>query len=142
MKHGWMWIVLVIAACGGAQQQTDNLGEAIRSYNDGVRWGRYSIAASRLPATERSKFTDEMDEISNDLRITDYEVVRVDAKGSREAHVQIKLQWYKESEQIVRETHALQTWERHGRDWLMVDESRMRGAPMPGLADHESTKRP
>jgi hypothetical protein len=29
----------------------------------------------------------------------------------------------------------VQTWERHGKGWWMVDESRLRGAPMPGLAE-------
>jgi hypothetical protein len=35
----------------------------------------------------------------------------------------------------VHETHALQTWERHGKVWWMVDEARLRGAEMPGLAE-------
>ena len=38
-------------------------------------------------------------------------------------------------EGTIHETHAVQTWERHGKAWWMVDESRLRGAPMPGLAE-------
>ena len=69
------------------------------------------------------------------MKITDYEVVKVDARGEREAQVQVKMSWYKSSEGTVHETHALQTWERHGKLWWMVDETRLRGAEMPGLAD-------
>jgi hypothetical protein len=61
--------------------------------------------------------------------------VKVDPRGERAAHVQVKLTWYKASEGTVRETHALQTWERHGKLWWMVDETRLRGAEMPGLAE-------
>ena len=29
----------------------------------------------------------------------------------------------------------MQTWERHGKAWMMVDETRVRGAEMPGLPE-------
>ena len=32
---------LVLAACGGRQQNTETLAESIRSFNEGVRWQRY-----------------------------------------------------------------------------------------------------
>ena len=129
-------IVALAAGCGAAQVRPENdLSESVRQFNDGVRWERFAVAASSLPPAQRSQFVDEMDERASDLKITDYEVVRVDPHGSREAQVHIKLSWYKSSEGTVRETHALQTWELHGKVWWMVDETRMRGAEMPGLAD-------
>jgi len=76
-----------------------------------------------------------MDQRAEDVKITDYDVVRVEPRGEREAHVQVKLSWYKPSENTVHETHAMQTWERHGKVWLMVDETRLRGAEMPGLPE-------
>jgi hypothetical protein len=62
-------------------------------------------------------------------------LVRVDPRGTNEAKVHIKVSWYKASEGTVHETHALQTWERHGKSWWMVDEIRLRGAEMPGLSE-------
>ena len=53
----------------------------------------------------------------------------------REARVQVKISWYKASEGTVHETHALQTWERQGKTWLMVEEKRLRGSEMPGLSE-------
>jgi hypothetical protein len=122
--------------CGAPQAHGEaDLSESVRSFNDGVRWGRFAAAATALPPPQRSQFVDEMDERADDLKITDYEVVKVDPRGEREAHVQIKLSWYKNSEGTVHETHAMQTWERHGKTWLMVDEIRVRGAEMPGLPE-------
>src|SRR6185436_3337124 len=127
---------LVLAACGAPQVHPENdLSESIRQFNDGVRWERFANAASSLPPPERSQFVDDMDQRASDLKITDYEIVRVDPRGAREARVHIKLSWYKASEGTLRETHAMQTWERHGKNWWMVDETRLRGAEMPGLAE-------
>lgn len=126
----------LVLGCGGAPLRGENgLSESIRSFNDGVRWERFAVAASAIPPRQRAQFVDDMDERAADLKITDYEIIKVDSRSEREAQVQIKLSWYKSSEGTVRETHAVQTWERQGKLWLMVDETRLRGAEMPGLPE-------
>lgn len=131
-----------LAACGARGRTTETLGDSIRSYHEGVRWERFAVAAVRVPPRERSQFVEEMDERAEDLKITDYEVVKVDARGPRAARVQVKLSWYRTSEGTLRETHALQTWERHGTAWMMVAEARVRGAEMPGLPEAASGAAP
>ncbi|HEY5924866.1 MAG TPA: hypothetical protein VIV11_24465 [Kofleriaceae bacterium] len=128
-----IWFV-VLAGCASAKAG-ETLGESVRAYNDGVRWERFAVAAVHIPPEERGTFVDLADERANDLKITDYEVLKVDAKGEKEATVQIKMSWYRESEGLVRETQALQTWEKHGKSWWMVDEARLRGHEMPGLQE-------
>jgi hypothetical protein len=127
-------LLVCLVACGSAQRP-EPLGDAVRSYNEGVRWERFSMAAAHLPPAERGTWVDESDERAKDLKITDYDIVKIEPRGDREAKVQVKLSWYKESEGVVRETHATQTWERHGKAWLMVDEARLRGPEMPGLPE-------
>jgi hypothetical protein len=127
-------ITVLFVACGAPQARGESdLSESIRQFNDGVRWERFSVAATSIPPPERSQFVDDMDQRAADLKITDYEIVNVAPHGDGQARVQIKLSWYKASEGTVHETHAIQTWERHGKIWLMVDEARLRGAEMPGL---------
>jgi hypothetical protein len=129
-------ITVLLFGCAAAQVHSENdLSESVRQFNDGIRWGRFAVAATSIPPPQRAQFVDDMDERANDLKITDYDVVKVDPRGEREAHVQVKLSWYKASEGTVHETHAIQTWERHGKIWLMVDETRLRGAEMPGLPE-------
>lgn len=127
--------VVLLAACGAHARDTETLADSIRSFNDGVRWERFAAAAVRVPPRERSQFVEDMDVRAEDLKITDYEIVRVDERGPREARVQIKLSWYRTSEGTLRETHAMQTWERQGKVWMMVAEARVRGAEMPGLPE-------
>jgi hypothetical protein len=133
-----LFAVVVLAACGARAGSTETLTESIRSFNEGVRWERFAVAAVRIPPRERSQFVEEMDARAEDLKITDYEIVKVDARGAREARVQVKLSWYRTSEGTLRETHAVQTWERQGKAWMMVAEARVRGAEMPGLPEGES----
>jgi hypothetical protein len=128
-----LWFAL-LCACA-APKAGDTLVDSIRQYNDGVRWGRYGVAANHVPPKERAVFVEEADERANEIKIIDYEVVRVDAQSPREATVQIKMSWYRDSEGKLRETQSLQTWERHGKTWWMVDEARLKGHEMPGLAE-------
>jgi hypothetical protein len=128
-------LIVVVAACGAVPKQPDTLAESVRSYNDGVRWGRLGVAATKVPPRERAQFIDEMDERSEDVKITDYEVINVAATGAKAAKVHVKLSWYLASKGTVHETHAMQTWERLGKAWFIVQEQRVRGAEMPGLAE-------
>jgi hypothetical protein len=128
-----VWLC-VLAACGSAKSG-ETLSESIRAYNEGVRWERFAVAAVHVPAKQRAQFVDEADQRAQDIKITDYEVVKVDQRGDREATVQVKLSWYRESEGRLLETQAVQTWERHGKAWLLVDEARLRGPAMPGLPE-------
>jgi hypothetical protein len=130
-----------LAACGASARGTETLTESIRSFNDGIRWERFAAAAVRIPPRERSQFVEEMDERAGQLKIADYEILTVDAHGPREARVQVKLSWYRTSEGTLRETHAVQTWERQGDAWMMVAEARVRGAEMPGLLEPSSLRR-
>lgn len=135
-------MLLFLIACGAAPRSGDTLADSVRSYNDGVRWGRFENAALRIPPKERSKFVDDSDERAKDLKITQYDVVNVEQKGDREAKVHIKMEWYSDREGTVHETHAMQTWERRGKDWMMVDEARLKGTEMPGLPEPLSTDTP
>lgn len=142
MTRLFMLGVLVFVACGATQQNTDTLADSIRSFNDQVRWGRYTVAAAKIPAAERSQFIEEMDQRERDVKISDYEIVNVDASGPKEAKVHLKVSWYRSSEEILRETHSLQTWERRGKLWFMVQEARTRGAEMPGLPEPLDSQTP
>lgn len=124
-----------LGACGPAPTRGEALLESVTTYNDGVRWDRLAIAASRVPPAERDEFVDERDELAEDLEITDWEVKRVRQEGAARARVHVKYTWYRSDEGVVHETHADQRWERRGKAWLILEEHRLRGEPMPGLAE-------
>jgi hypothetical protein len=124
-----------LVACGGIPKGGEMLTESIRGYNEDLRWERFESASSFLPRTQRATRVDEWDDRAHELKITGFDVVKVDRRGEREARVQVKLEWYRSSDNTVHETHAVQTWERQGRAWVVVDEARLRGPEMPGLPE-------
>lgn len=135
MKAIAIVVVVGLAGCSAlAPKPTETLTESVRTYNDGVRWERFGVAAIHVPPKLRAQTVEDWDQRAEDLKISDYEVVKVDRKGD-EAHVQVKMSWYKNSEGTLHETHAVQTWERKGKDWWIVDEARLRGPEMPGLPE-------
>lgn len=125
---------LGLAGSACATPQIIPLGEAVRTYNEGVRWERFELAADYVPPGRRDQFIDRRDQLHEDLRINDYEVVRVryDQTGRR-ARVHVKYTWHLDSRGVVHETHTVQSWERHSRQWLMNTERHLRGEPIPGV---------
>src|SRR5438128_1381964 len=140
MRATLFTLMLGLAACGGPQRDSDTLQESILNYNEGVRWERFENAAVSLPPKLRSEFVDEMDQRAKDLNISQYDIVRVDKPTKKTAKVHLKIAWFKDSEGTLRETHTIQTWERHGKAWWMVEETRLRGDEMPGLVDGPQTE--
>jgi hypothetical protein len=128
-----------LAACAAAPRG-ETLLESVTVYNDGVRWQRLPIAASRVPPAERDEAIDAWDRLADQLVITDWEVRRVEAGGPRRAVVHVKYTWYRPDEGTVRETHAAQHWEQRGKAWLIVEERRTRGEEMPGLAEPDPNR--
>jgi hypothetical protein len=126
-------LALGLGACAGGPQR-DLLLESVETYQNGLRWERFTAAAAVVPPAERMQFLDERERLAEDLRITDYEIVRVAAKGDR-AEIQVKLTWFLDSRGTVHDTWVGQRWERQGRAWRVVDERRVRGEVMPGLAE-------
>ena len=133
--------ICVLAACHSPKSGV-TLSESIRAYNEGVRWERFGAAAAHVPPAERAEFIDELDQRAKDLRITDYEIVRVEQKSDKLASVQIKVSWYLDSEGALKETSAVKTWERHGKTWWVIEEKRVRGKEMPGLREDPSDPGP
>ena len=128
-------LAVCIAGCGAAGHSQDTLAESVRAFNDDVWWSKFDTAADFVPTSQRADFLDGWDERGKDLKITEYDVVKVTRKTDTEARVQVKLEWYKTTDNTVHETSAVQTWERHGKHWMLVDESRLRGDTMPGLPE-------
>ena len=127
--------VATMAGCVQPPKAGETLAESMRTYNQAIRWQRFEAAAARLPPAQRIAFVDGWDERAKDVKITDFEVVQVTGKGTKKARVQIKWSWYRDSEGMMRETQAVESWVRTGKVWWMTESWKLRGDTMPGLAD-------
>ena len=132
---GLVVVALVAGGCGGSAKRASDFFHDMRGYNDGIRWRNHQQALTRIPHAERDDFLDERYELEEELRIGDYEVVRVKFASDQKAEVQVRYSWHLDSRGIVHTTTTRQQWERRGKQWWMVEEVRVRGETMPGVAD-------
>ncbi|RMH39998.1 MAG: hypothetical protein D6689_15105 [Deltaproteobacteria bacterium] len=129
-------VAVALAACGASGAQRDPLIYHLRNYNEGVRWGQFDKAALNVPVLEREDFLDEREQLAEDLRIDDVEIKRIRYRNQRTwARVDVEFTWHLDSRGIVHKTVTRQVWRREGNQWLIADEHRVRGEPMPGVAE-------
>ena len=123
------------ACSGGAQVRDQELMTDVRSFQEGLRWRKYDQAADHVPAPSRVRFLDAHDELDGDLRIDDYEVLRVTLSGEREATVRVRYTWHLDSVGRVHESIYDQRWRREGKGrsaiWRVVATEPRSGEPLP-----------
>jgi hypothetical protein len=130
-----LWLLLTLAACAGAAKANDDFMADIRSFQEGLRWRKYDVAADFVPAEKREKFLDAHDETDTDLRIDDYELMRVKLNDSHEtAQVRVKYTWHLDSVGTVHDTVVDQHWEKQGKMWRILASEHQRGEEMPRAA--------
>lgn len=125
--------LLVIASCAqsGAKKTEDLVGD-VRDFQEGLRWRNYDQAADHVVAPQRARFLDAHDDIDADLRIDDYEVMRVTVTGEHtEALVRVKYTWHRDSVGTVYETIVDQKWERQGKVWRIIGAEHRQGETLP-----------
>ena len=106
----------------------------VRAFQEGLRWRKYDMAADYVPARERERFLDAHDDVDTDLRIDDYEVMRVKLEDSQsKAQVRVKYTWHLDSVGSVHDTVVEESWEKQGKIWRIVGSEHRRGEEMPRL---------
>jgi len=128
---------LVAPACVSRADRAENFMVSMRGYNDGVRWQRFANAASAVPAAERDDFLDERADLEKELRIDDWELLRVHYEGAQlqRAEVRVRYTWHLDRVGTVNETTTVQSWERRGKHWVIAEEVRATGPEMPGVSE-------
>jgi hypothetical protein len=149
MMRIWILVALpmMLMACGGSAKRSHDLQYDVRAFNEGVRWVKLPQAAIRILPSQREAFLDKREALEEELRIDDFEIMRLkmEGKGQEFANVQIKWTWHMDRQGIVRKTTSRQKWRRYGSRWIMFSEVHVRGHEMPGIdpkkdSDEENEK--
>lgn len=120
------------SGCLGAMtSQKDDLQQAIREFNDGIRWGMAEKSASHLPVDKRLKFAEKWVSLEEELEVLDYEIQRVEWGSSRSAaDVRVDVTWSMKRRGIVEKTTVAQHWEQTSGTWLVTTQKRLRGTAL------------
>ncbi|MSP59185.1 MAG: hypothetical protein EXR72_02390 [Myxococcales bacterium] len=118
-------------SCFSAANERETLLGSVRLYNDAVRWNQIDAAANHVDAAGRQRFIDRRSMLDGELEVSDYEIQRIDLDGKHEhAEVQVDVAWSLARRGILQKTLVAQSWERKGGAWMVVKETRLRGAPL------------
>ena len=137
-------LVLMLAAtgCSAANPKNADLVADVRGYGDGLRWGDFNAAALRIKPFYRPVFIDQHEQMADDLKVADWEMRRMTYSEDRNrAEVHIEWTWLLDSRGIVHTTVTRQAWSRHGKNWILDREERLRGEPMPGVAEPKAPRK-
>ena len=130
--------VAFAAGCvSGILNDRDRLKMALEEYNDGLRWGRVESSCAHLPEAERQKFAERFAQLQGDLEVMDYEVQRLQwDRDHGTATVRVDVSWSLKRRGIVERSVMEQRWQEVGGGWMLVQQRRIGGVPLP-LLDEE-----
>jgi hypothetical protein len=87
--------------------------ETQERFNRLVRWGHWEMAVPLVAEDQRERFIEVMRKLEG-VRFTDWDVLVVDmAQGFGTAHVEVRLEGYRESTLTQVESVMIQEWEKH-----------------------------
>jgi hypothetical protein len=124
------------------QRREDDLLRDARMFNDDFRWGRWDILGQSMTPEENALFQARKNLIDDNLVLADYEVTSVKfLQISQAATVDVKLEWYKKNDPIVRQATLQQRWEYRGGRWMMIKQRRVRGDRFPLVPEPSEEKK-
>ncbi len=133
---------IAIGCMSPGQRREDDLLRDARMFNDDFRWGRWDILGQSMTPEENALFQERKNLVDDNLVLADYEVTSVKfLQGSQAATVDVKLEWYKKSDPIVRQATLQQLWEFRGGRWMMIKQRRVRGDRFPLVPEPSSEEK-
>ncbi len=124
-----VWMVFSAVGCTKlVKSRTELLRDEVSRFNDNVRWGRYRVAATQVPAERRDIWIASMERAGRAFRILEYEVhpqtVDVD-----QAIVMVDMVYHPTNDVVIRHVRRRQVWKNVGGWYLesehQVDQQRM-----------------
>jgi hypothetical protein len=135
-----IWALLLLVGCAGGVKAREDLMYDVRSFQEGLRWRKYDMAADYVPAPSRERFLDAHDDVDADLRIDDYELMRVKVLDDpARAEIRVKYTWHLDSVGSVHDTVVEQSWVRQGKVWRIVASEHRRGEEMPRVLPRDKS---
>lgn len=113
----------VTVGCGPRDRGLD-LKDAVRAYNQRLRWNAYEQASQFVNPETRAAWLAARTASAGGLKITDIKVVRLQKPdpGERTVEVLVALSWYRLPETRVQRAVWAQTWQEKEARWRLIDE--------------------
>lgn len=92
----------------------------VQSFHTDLRWARYEAAAEVIVPEERQRFLGRYDELGDDFKIANMDMITVKRPSDKSAIVEMKQESYIEPQMTIKKQTFLELWERREGQWLLV----------------------
>lgn len=114
----------------GCTQQRPSMGELLRmasmTYNEGLRWQRFTDCAGYLPPEQRDSFLRKMEDEREELSFVEYDVRRTDLNADvTAATIEVDYTWYRLPSTTLQTTRMRQRWSLIEDQWTLLEQTRI-----------------
>jgi hypothetical protein len=92
----------------------------VQSFHTDLRWARYEAAAEVIVPEERERFLGRYEELGDDYKIANMDLITVKRPSDKEAVVEMEQESYTEPQMTVKKQTFMELWERREGHWLLV----------------------
>jgi len=121
-------VVALLAGCATSHMpdQTPAVDDALRAFNNDLRWGRWQEAAKHVDPGERGAFLRLLDDSSSPFRFTSVDELsrEATAKDGTEIDLLISLEYYRLPSVKQRTVRQRQHWRYDvaGKEWIVTPD--------------------
>lgn len=114
------------SGCGPRDRGID-LKEAVRTYNQRLRWNAFEQASTFVAAEKRAAWLASRTSGAAGLHITDIQIVRLQKPevGEKTIEVLVALSWYRMPDTTIRRAVWAQVWQEQEARWRIVEEKQV-----------------
>jgi hypothetical protein len=92
----------------------------VQSFHTDLRWARYESAAEVIVPEERARFLGRYEELGDDYKIANMDLVTVKRPNDKQAVVEMDQESYKEPQMTVKKQTFMELWEKRDGQWMLV----------------------
>ena len=115
-----------LISCSQAGKKEDIM-TSVQLYHANIRFARYRSASKYLVQAEKNRFMGRVEEIGDDLKITDFEIKDIIYNEDGTIDVEVEFTWYKLPSATVQKTRQIETWASKEEGWLIVNRTDRKG---------------
>lgn len=131
-------LTLILPALGcGPRDRGLELQDAVRAYNQRLRWSAFDQASAFVAAEKRAAWLASRTANATGLHFTDVQVIRLGNPdpGTKSVDVLVALSWYRMPDTRVHSATWAQTWQEIEGRWRLTDEKAVEVPPAPPPAE-------
>jgi len=129
-------LVTLLLACSSMTESRDtDLRSVVKAFHHDLRWRYNRNAAASVDVRHSATFLDQLDDMKEDLNISEWEIrrVKLSVDGLR-AEIRIRIKYFRMPSTVVKNEVIDQVWQQREKRWFLLSQ---KGGPFEFPPDEE-----